>query len=177
MMLLILLVLSPSGMTMTGGLCDGGVAGSEYIGVALDTVTAESDDMACEIPGCKGLSGDDVRRSGADSRASAALKKDVLEVATGCDLGVGRPPKLTLDDRRLLPSLSRYLGRVGDWGAFGSCSERWRVSSMSSSSERVSSSPSDGGLPLVMRNTPKKVNRQPPTNLTARSGVVRSKSR
>lgn len=60
----------------------------------------------------------------------------------------------------------------------GSCSTRPIVSSTPSASERLASSLTSWGCrPLVMRKTPKKVNRQPPTNLTACSPVVRSKSR
>lgn len=86
--------------------------------------------------------------------------------------------KLTWDDRlEFFASLPRRLCCLGDWGSFNSCSAKPIVSSTPSSSDSKSSSSSAGGLPLVMRNTPKKVRRQPPINLIACFPVVRSKSR
>lgn len=91
-------------------------------------------------------------------------------------IGAGPPSlKLTLED---LLDLSGAVLFGGTGSAARSWLERLMVSSIPSASERVSSSSSScGGLPLVMRKTPKKVKRQPPTNFMACSRVVRSKSR
>lgn len=160
---------------------------SSKMGAKLVVDTAESDDMACCMP--EGLvcgdvpveSRDCVRNKGADSFGSPiSLEADIVGI-----LNVGTPEsakavlKLTRDDLRvdLLLSLSRRLRCPGTCGVPASCSARLIVSSTSSSSERISSSSSCGGLPLVIKNTPKKVRRQPPMNLRACSVVVCSKSR
>lgn len=75
-----------------------------------------------------------------------------------------------LDDRRDLVVALPRLDGVGLTGGVEtwSCSARPIVSSTPSVSDSVSSSSSScRGLPLVMRKTPKKVKRHPPTNLTA----------
>lgn len=190
-------------MLSTGNSCDGVpgcVAGSEYRGVALESVTADSDEMVCSMPGCTGGSCCmSVGRSGGVRGLSSVIGSDVLEsppAAPPCGLGVGTPVsartasglltasiKLTRDERLLaVVPLLRRLCTSGDWTGGGtaavSCSARRIVSSMSSSSDSVSSSSSSAdGRPLVMRNTPKKVRKQPPMNFRACSAVVRSKSR
>lgn len=132
---------------------------------------------------------DEACSNGADSLASPEARSDVLDVALGV-LDAGAPDsaktakglltasmKLTRDDRlELFASLPRGLCCLGDTGSFASCSARPIVSWTPSSSDNMSSSSSADGLPLVMRNTPKKVRRQPPMNLIACSAVVRSKS-
>lgn len=98
----------------------------------------------------------------------------------GRDLLLLAALKLTCDPRHEPRDLGVAARREDDGGGAPalSCSARPIVSSMPSVSESVASSSSScRGLPLVMRKTPKKVNRQPPTNLMACSLVVRSKSR
>jgi len=72
----------------------GCVGGSELIGVALDIETADSDDIACAIPGWTGgvecRSCERVRNRGADSPASPDGKNDAFGGVAGA-LDVGMP--------------------------------------------------------------------------------------
>lgn len=88
------------GMLMAGraDVCGKGVlgfvVGSELIGVALDIDTADSDDMACAIPGWTGgvecRSCERVRNKGADSPASPDGRSEAFGVDVGA-LDVGTP--------------------------------------------------------------------------------------
>ena len=78
---------------------------------------------------------------------------------------------------RLVEDLCGTLSVYGIISLVGSCSVSPILSSRSSSDNSSSSIGSIRDLPLVIRYTPKKVSRQPPTNFTTLSAVAFAKSR